>query len=265
MMRQLGSWNTLSLFIPTLLLLLVLASNQLVDCWISSVVALTTNSRVSRVTPPSAVTFVARTTTAAASVTSKYYNRSSSTTPWTIKYHLSKDGKNEDNHPIHNHNHSNNNHNNNNNNDDNNSFFLLLQERYAAADVLEIRLDATLVACHVLARFLVYDLTLHKVKEVPGIEVTDAIQLLDTFTSATVLAVLWIFVGLMVTRLFEDASSWKRLVGTTALAAPVWLVLELVLHWPAAPSSSGIEHVLVGSLGVLGTMSLGRLVPAHLK
>jgi hypothetical protein len=251
MVRQLvASWNALSLVVTTLLLL-ALASTQLADCLTSS--ALTTKARVS--VAPIVVTGVIRTT---ASVSGTLY-RSSLWTPWTITLNLSKHGKNEDKHQM-----KNSSSNKNNNKNDDNSFSLLLQNRWTAADLVELRLDATLVACHVLARFLVYDLTL-PAKDVPGMEVTDVIQRLDTFTSAMVLAVLWIFVGLVVTRLFEDAQSWRRLAGTTALAAPLWLLLELVLHWPAAPSSSGIEHVLVGSLGLLGTMSLGRLVPAHMR
>jgi hypothetical protein len=133
--------------------------------------------------------------------------------------------------------------------------------RWEAADEQEIRLDATLTACHTLARFLAYDITLPP-KALPGMELTDIVMLVDTFTSALVLAIIWTVAGLL-TRLFEDSQNWSRLLQTTAMAAPLWLLLELTLGWPAA-AGDGPARFLVGSLGLLATMGLGRIVSSFL-
>ena len=69
-------------------------------------------------------------------------------------------------------------------------------------DPLEIRLDATLLAIYVLCRFLFYDVTTG-VKQSPGWELQDVIMLLQTFSSAIVLAGLWTLVGVFGTGLFQ--------------------------------------------------------------
>lgn len=146
------------------------------------------------------------------------------------------------------------------------SFVGFLESRWEAADPWEIRSDATIVSCHTLARFLAYDMTT-PIKTVPGYEVEDIIALLNTFTSCVVLASLWTIAGL-VTRLFETTSeeggsedtAWGRLVQTTTLAAPPWLILEYIFGWPTFESSNGAERIFLGSLGLLATMSLARLV-----
>jgi hypothetical protein len=142
-------------------------------------------------------------------------------------------------------------------NDDEESNFW--KDRIEAADPLEVRLDATLAMCHTLARFLSYDMTLTP-KETPQLEVADLVMLVDTFTSALVLALFWTVAGL-VTKLFEDAQSWSRLTLTALLAAPIWLGVEIALGWPAAGAGGPLyEHILVGSVGIWGTMCLGRVV-----
>lgn len=133
------------------------------------------------------------------------------------------------------------------------------RDRIEAADPLEVRLDATLAMCHTLARFLSYDMTLTP-KETPQLEVADLVLLVDTFTSAVVLALFWTVAGLL-TKLFEDAQSWSRLTLTSLLAAPVWLGVETALGWPAAGADGPLyEHIIVGSIGLWGTMCLGRVV-----
>lgn len=135
--------------------------------------------------------------------------------------------------------------------------------RLQAADKLEIRLDATLVSCHTLARFLSYDTTLPP-KDMPGFEVADVIMILDTFTSAVVLSLFWTAAGL-VTQIFEDDNeSWGLLAQTTFLAAPPWLLMEILLGWPVAESGA-VERFVLGTLGLLATMSLSRLVPKFLR
>ena len=116
-------------------------------------------------------------------------------------------------------------------------------DRWEAADKLEIRLDATVVSCHTLARFLSYDMTLPP-KDVPGFEVADIVMIVDTFTSAVVLSLCWILAGLW-SRIFEkEADDWGTLIQTTVLAAPPWLLLELLFGWPAADGSV-IERIIL--------------------
>ena len=156
------------------------------------------------------------------------------------------------------------------NNDDNeddqeiSGAFAFLLARWERADLLEVRLDATLVACHVLCRFLVYDLTLPK-KIVPGFEVFDIILLVDTFSSVAVLALLWTAAGL-VTGIFEPTRRRfdpVRVVSTAALIGPVWIVTEIVFRWPpwttAVYPASLITTLLVGVAGLCATMCLGRI------
>jgi hypothetical protein len=134
-----------------------------------------------------------------------------------------------------------------------------IAKRLAEADWLEVRLDATLCAIHVLAQFLMVDLTLPR-KEIPGYEIVDVVAVLDTFSSAGTLAILWILSGLA-TRLFQDTSNTGRLVATAFLAAPLWILVERAFY---RPISAGVEDaslwqaMVLGSLGVFGTMLIGR-------
>lgn len=145
--------------------------------------------------------------------------------------------------------------------DDNDGSWVLA--RWKAADKLEIRLDATVVSCHTLARFLSYDMTLPP-KDVPGFEIVDIVMILNTFTSAVVISLFWILAGLL-TEIFEkDADDWGALFQTAFLAAPPWLILELLLGWPAADGAV-IERILLGTLGLMATMSLSRAVAPYLR
>lgn len=152
----------------------------------------------------------------------------------------------------------------------NNSFASFWRDRCKLADTLEIRLDATLVACHVLARFLCYDTSL-PAKTVPGFEVTDVIALLNTFSSASALCLFWTLAGLLV-GLFEDVQNFKRIAGTALLATPPWIFLEQRLGWSYTVSLTGyatnydvIEQVILGFAGLLATMTLSRLVPKMMR
>ena len=136
------------------------------------------------------------------------------------------------------------------------------KSRLESADPVEIRLDATLAACHSLARYLAYDMSLPP-KAIPGFEVSDIIMLVNTFTSALVLAMIWTLAGLG-TRLFEAATQemqiWSRLALTTLVAGPLWLILELLFQWPAVSDGNAPLRIIVGSLGLFATMGLGRIV-----
>lgn len=147
--------------------------------------------------------------------------------------------------------------------------------RWEAADILEIRLDATLVTCHVLARFLCYDLTL-PAKDVPGLNVADVVALLHTFSSAALLCLLWTAAGLIV-RLFENVHDFAKIAETVLLAAPIWILLEQMLGWSYTPATVSmqtgymtsldvmLEQVILGAVGLLATMTLSRLVPKMLR
>ena len=144
---------------------------------------------------------------------------------------------------------------------------------------MEIRLDATLVAIHVLGRFLIYDLALPK-KDIPKFEIPDVIAILNTFSSAGFLAILWTIVGLFVTGIFfeeianedglggNEVLDFVRLASTALLVTPVWIVAEIAFHWP--PTGVGgndvdiINAIILGFLGLLVTMSVGRVVNRYL-
>lgn len=136
-------------------------------------------------------------------------------------------------------------------------------DRWEAADKLEVRLDATVVSCHTLARFLSYDMTLPP-KEVPGFEIADIVMILDTITSAVILSIFWTLAGLWSQMFEKEADDWGRMVQTASLAAPPWLILELLFGWPAAEGSL-VERIFLGTLGLLATMSLSRLVARYLR
>lgn len=141
--------------------------------------------------------------------------------------------------------------------DDNNDW---IGQRLATADWLEVRLDSTLCAIHVLARFLIFDLTLPR-KEIPGYEIVDVVAVLDTFSSAGTLAILWTLAGL-VTGLFQDTSNSARLAMTTVLAAPIWIIAEQAFSTPLTVGAAGdmslLQAMVLGSAGVFGTMLIGR-------
>lgn len=133
------------------------------------------------------------------------------------------------------------------------------------ADFLEIRLDATICACFVLARTLVFDMSL-PLKQTPGYDIADLILISNAVSSATVLALLWTLAGLC-TRNFQNGNRFEfpRLLATTAVAGPLWLGAEVVFQWLPPPESGGTldvmavaETVVTGSLGLLAVMSFCR-------
>jgi len=135
--------------------------------------------------------------------------------------------------------------------------------RMGAADFLEIRLDATLASIYVLSRFLVYDVTTG-IKKVPGYELQDVIMLLDTFSSAIVLSILWTVAGTC-TQIFEPQyqQSTSRIALTTLLAAPLWIYVEILLHWPPSGIDYANNYLILlstGSIGLFVIMAFGRFV-----
>ena len=140
-----------------------------------------------------------------------------------------------------------------------------LTDRIQNADPLEIRLDATLASIYVLCRFLIYDITTGA-KNHPGWEFKDVLWLLQTSSSAILLAALWTGAGL-ITRIFEDGSyevNILKVLGTVVLAAPIWLLLEIQFGWPPAGllyaegADDMITLVLTGSVGLCSVMLLGK-------
>ena len=140
-----------------------------------------------------------------------------------------------------------------------------LTDRIQNADPLEIRLDATLASIYVLCRFLIFDITTGA-KDHPGWEFKDVLWLLQTSSSAILLAALWTGAGL-ITRIFEDGSyevNILKVLGTVVLAAPIWLLLEIQFGWPPAGllyaegADDVITLVLTGSVGLCSVMLLGK-------
>ena len=115
----------------------------------------------------------------------------------------------------------------------------LLQTRWNQASFLEIRLDATLLACYVLSRFLVYDIA-NSTKTTPGWVLQDWIYISSAFSSAILLSFFWTLSGVLVTGSFDESndysasSSWKpflwNMINVT-VAAPLWLATEQWLHF----------------------------------
>lgn len=140
-----------------------------------------------------------------------------------------------------------------------------LTDRIQNADPLEIRLDATLASIYALCRFLIFDVTTGA-KDHPGWEFKDVLWLLQTSSSAILLAALWTGAGL-ITRIFEDGSyevNILKVLGTVVLAGPFWLLLEIQLGWPPAGllyaegADDVITLVLTGSVGLCSVMLLGK-------
>ena len=168
---------------------------------------------------------------------------------------------------------------NNNNNNDNNTDNLLLK-RFKEADKIEIRNDATLVACYVLCRFFVYDIR-SGAKTWPGFTVQDWIWLTGTFSSAVVLVLVYVVAGL-VSRGYEpeadDSNFAKRLFGGPAifpivrslinvvLCCPVWLAIERLLGF--GPANIGGETfsttVLTGFVGLGSFMVVAKTLTSRL-
>lgn len=140
-----------------------------------------------------------------------------------------------------------------------------LTDRIQHADPLEIRLDATLASIYVLCRFLIFDITTGA-KDHPGWEFKDVLWLLQTSSSAILLATFWTGAGLL-TRIFEDGSyevNVLKVLGTVVLAAPIWLLLEIQFGWPPAGllyaegANDLVTLVLTGSVGLCSVMLLGK-------
>jgi len=144
-------------------------------------------------------------------------------------------------------------------------------QRLNQADPLEIRLDATLVACYVLCRFLVYDITMNDVKAVPGWEIRDWIWLTGTLSSATVLAFYWTCAGLL-SRSFETTTTTTtsnsrtliQVLVNTALCCPTWLATEHLLHFGPADIGGPTLPIAIGT-GFFGLASFMTLAKALTK
>jgi len=141
-----------------------------------------------------------------------------------------------------------------------------LTDRIQNADPLEIRLDATLASVYVLCRFLIFDLTTGA-KDHPGWEFKDVLWLLQTFSSAILLATLWTGAGLL-TRIFEGGNSYEvrvwNIIATVVVAAPIWLLMEIQFGWPPAGllfaegTDDLVTLVSTGSVGLCSVMLLGK-------
>ena len=137
-----------------------------------------------------------------------------------------------------------------------------LCSRLDDADALEIRLDVTVLWCQCLARELSRELSTNPLKEVPGFTGADLRALGYCVASASCLSVLWVAAGLA-TRQFEPADSYgeglRRVLVTSALTGPLWLLVESALHVPASYDTS-VAHYSSSLFGLAATMALVRTV-----
>jgi len=190
--------------------------------------------------------------------------------------------------------------NNNDGNDNNNKInfnsiidFDLLLRRFERADKVEIRNDASLVACYVLCRFLVYDIT-SGAKIEPGWNIQDFIWLTGTFSSATVLVVYYTIAGLL-SQSFQQQyllnRSWSsigenssedddssesdddfpsstiRALVNVVLCCPVWLATEHLLGFgpPDIGGNTLSVSVATGFIGFGSFMALVKTLTVRMK
>ena len=173
---------------------------------------------------------------------------------------------------------SNNNNNNNKNNKNENRDGLfdlgMLARRLEKADTIEMRNDATLVACYVLCRFLVWDIT-SGAKIEPGWEVQDWIWLTGTFSSATVLVVYYVVAGLL-SRTYESNTTFSffgpspvgRALLNVFLCCPVWLVTEHMLRFgppDIGGNTSLTVSVISGLVGLGSFMAVAKTLTARMR
>ena len=118
------------------------------------------------------------------------------------------------------------------------------------------------------------------------------IMLLQTFSSAIVLAGLWTLVGVFGTGLFQydtrdvDNELRKKLLANAIISAPLWVLIEIVCGWPTAGvfwlestgGVRGLESIFLGNqewpllftlmgagfLGVGFIMVLGRYLRQYI-
>ena len=168
---------------------------------------------------------------------------------------------------------------NNNDNNENDDFKNLLDldmlaRRLEKADTMEMRNDATLVACYVLCRFLIYDIT-SGAKVQPGWEIQDWIWLTGTFSSATVLVVYYVVAGLL-SRTYEANTTFAvfgpspiaRALLNVVLCCPVWLVTEHMLGF-GPPDIGGGDSlgvtVISGLVGLASFMAVAKTLTAGMR
>lgn len=82
-----------------------------------------------------------------------------------------------------------------------------LTKRLDRTNLLEVRLDATLISCYVLARFLAYDIS-SGAKENPGWNIDDWVRILSAISSAIILSFCWTLSGLSITRALT--TTWRK-------------------------------------------------------
>lgn len=168
---------------------------------------------------------------------------------------------------------------NNNDNNENDTFKNLLDldmlaRRLEKADTMEMRNDATLVACYVLCRFLIYDIT-SGAKVQPGWEIQDWIWLTGTFSSATVLVVYYVVAGLL-SRTYESNTTFAvfgpspiaRALLNVVLCCPVWLVTEHMLGFGPADIGGGGSlgvTVISGLVGLASFMAVAKTLTAGMR
>jgi hypothetical protein len=144
----------------------------------------------------------------------------------------------------------------------------------------EIRLDATLASCYILCRFLIYDITTG-VKDVPGWQIQDWIDLANVASSCIVLSSLWTVVGLG-TGIFsldetDRVDDGTKVLLSALLVGPLWISAEIWNQWPpndmglfayglnSLPMGMVCDAIATSTLGLACIMILGKTVASNLR
>lgn len=171
--------------------------------------------------------------------------------------------------------------------DDTDSFHFNLVDPSSLFDIFnpsmyeEIRLDATLASCYILCRFFIYDITTG-VKDVPGWQIQDWIDLANVASSCIVLSSLWTVVGLG-TGIFsldgtDRVEHGIKVLVSAVLVGPLWISVEIWNQWPpndigrlaydalhSLPMGMVWDAIATGTLGLACIMILGKTVASNLR
>lgn len=143
--------------------------------------------------------------------------------------------------------------------------------RIERATFSSIYRDAILIACYVLCRFFVYDISTG-IKDTPGWELQDVAYLTGTTSSAIVLICYWTIAGLL-TRSFETLRAGTELqwpiqvLVNVALTCPIWLATEHFLDFgPSDVGGTTLDQAVVnGFVGLTFAMLFGRAISSKFE
>lgn len=131
--------------------------------------------------------------------------------------------------------------------------------RWDDASPLEMRLDVTMLWCHVLARASYLESTTQPLKDHPTMTMEDWYNLLNICASASALTFAWVAVGLI----FGQFSTYAKTNWQTFYAPTAATVLIAGLFWQAAEVSldlAPLHHTATAAGGVAAVLGLGLIM-----